>query len=66
MIAALIFAAAGIYIYRQRRQLFDRDPDLADYQNGHAVRHIRVELVLIVWSALMVVMLGTLFAIWSA
>jgi hypothetical protein len=66
MIAALIFAVTGIYIYRQRRQLFDRDPELAEYQDGHGVRHIRVELVLIVWTALTGVLLGILFEIWTA
>jgi uncharacterized YccA/Bax inhibitor family protein len=65
VIAAVIFAGIGTYIYRRRHQLFDRDPQLADYQDGPAVRHIRVELVVTVWGALMFLMLATLFAIWS-
>ena len=64
IIAAGIFAGIGACIYRRRHQLFDRDPQLADYQDGPAVRHVRLELVVIVWGALMLVMLATLYAIW--
>jgi hypothetical protein len=66
VIAMLIFAGMGAYIYRHRHQLFDRDPEIAEYQESHAVRHIRVELVLLVWGALMLVLLGILFEIWRA
>ena len=66
VIAALIFAGIGVYIYRHRHQLFDRDPQLAEYQDGPGVRHIRLELVVIIWGALMLVMLATLYGIWSA
>ncbi len=66
IIAVLIFAGVGFWIHRRRGQLFERDPELAEYQDGHGVRHIRVELVLIVWGVLMLVSLATLFAIWSA
>jgi hypothetical protein len=62
--AALIFAVAGAYIYRHRHQLFDRDPQIPDYQDGPGVRHIRLELVAIIWGALMLLMLATLYAIW--
>jgi hypothetical protein len=64
VIAVLIFAGAGAYIYRRRHQLFDRDPQIPEYQDGPGVRHIRLELVFIVWGALMLVMLATLCAIW--
>ena len=64
VLAAVIFAGIGVYIYRRRRELFDRDPELLDYQDGPGVRHIRLELVAIVWGALMLVMLATLYAIW--
>ena len=64
VIAVLIFLGAGAYIYRHRHQLFDRDPQLEDYQDGPGVRHIRLELIVIVWAALMLVMLATLYAIW--
>ena len=66
VIAAPIFAGIGTYIYRHRRKLFDRDPEMTTYQDGHASRHVRLELVLIVWGALMLVMLATLYGIWSA
>jgi hypothetical protein len=64
IIAVMIFAGFGIYIYRNRHRLFDRDPELPDYQDGPAVRHIRVELVLLIWGALMLVMVGLLYQIW--
>ena len=66
VIAALIFAGIGLYIYRRRHQLFDRDPGMTEGQDGHASRHVRLELVLIVWGALMLVMLATLYGIWRA
>lgn len=66
IIAVLLFAAIGTYIYRDRHQLFECDPQLAEYQDGRGVRHIRLELVLIIWGALMLVMIATLYGIWRA
>lgn len=66
VIAVAVVASLGAYIYRRRHQLFDRDPELAEYQDGHGVRHIRVELVLVVWTALTFVLIGMVFEIWSA
>jgi hypothetical protein len=66
VIAALIFAGIGVYIYRRRHQLFDRDPGMTAGQDGPGSRHVRLELVVIVWSALMLVMLATLYGIWRA
>ena len=66
VIAALVFAGMGTYIYRHRHKLFDRDPEITQGQDGSAPRHVRLELVLIVWGALMLVMLATLYGIWSA
>jgi hypothetical protein len=66
VLAVLIFAAIGIYIYRHRHQLFDRDPQLAEYQDGPGVRHIRLELVLVIWGTLMFVMIATLYGIWRS
>ena len=65
VVAFLIFAGAGAYIYRRWHQLFARDPQLPDYQDGPSVRHIRLELVAIVWGALMLLMIATLYGIWS-
>ena len=64
VIAVLFFVGAGVCIYRGRHKLFDRDPEIPEYEDGPGVRHIRLELVIIVWGALMLVMLATLFAIW--
>ena len=65
-LAVAVYAGFGVWIFRRRHQLFDRDRWIAADEDGPAVRHIRVELVLIVWGALMLVMLATLFAIWRA
>jgi len=64
VVAALIFIGAGAYIYRHRHQLFDRDPQIPEYQDGPGIRHIRLELVAVVWGGMMLVMLATLCAIW--
>jgi len=64
VIAVIIFACAGTYIYRHRHELFDRDPELPEYQDGPGVRHIRVELVVLIWGALTLVLLSLLFQIW--
>lgn len=66
ILAVLLFAGAGTYIYRHRHQLFDRDPELAEYQDGPGIRHIRLELVLVIWGALMLVTIATLYGIWRA
>ena len=64
VVAVIVFVAIGFYIYFRRHQLFDRDPHIAADEDGPAIRHIRVELVLIVWGALTLVMLVTLYRIW--
>jgi len=64
VIAVIIFAGFGIYICRNRHRFFGRDPELPDYQDSPAVRHIRVELVLLIWGALMLVVLSLLYQIW--
>lgn len=63
-IAVVGFVAIGLLIYRQRHQLFDRDPEVLNDTPG--VRHIRVELVTIIWSAIMLALLGVLFEVWRA
>lgn len=64
VIGVLIVAGAGAHIYHHRHQLFDRDPEIPDYEDGPGIRHIRLELVVIVWGALMLVMLATLYSVW--
>lgn len=66
VLAALIFAGIGTYIYRHRHKLFGRDPEMTAGQDGPGSRHVRLELFLIVWGALMLVMLATLYGIWRA
>jgi len=64
VIAALVFAAVGAYICRCRHQLFGRDPRLPEYQDPPAVRHVRLELIAVIWGVLMLLMLATLIGIW--
>ena len=63
-LAVAVYVGFGVWIFRRRHQLFDRDRWIAADEDVPAVRHIRVELVLIVWGALMLVLLATLCAIW--
>ena len=53
----------GAYIYR-RRQLFDRDPQIAEDEGGLGPRHVRLELVLFFWGGVMLVLVATLYEIW--
>jgi len=63
-LAAIIFLYVGVFIFRRRHQFFDRDPNVG---NGvPAVRHIRMETSLLVWTALMLVLVGILHQVWSA
>ena len=66
VIAVMIYAAFGAWIFRKRHQLFGRDPEVPGYEDGPGVRHIRLELVLIVWGTLMILMLATLYSIWNS
>jgi hypothetical protein len=63
-IALLGFMAGGVLIFRRRHQLFDRDPEVLD--DTPAVRHIRVEAVVIVWGAIMLALLTVLYEVWRA
>jgi hypothetical protein len=60
----VVFLLAGVFIFRRRHQLFDRDPNVEN--DMPAVRHNRVEEVVFVWSGLMLVLLSILFQVWSA
>ena len=63
-IAVVALAAAGIFIFHKRHELFDRDPNVED--DTPVVRHNRVEEVVFVWSGLMLVLLSILYQVWSA
>jgi len=62
----MIFAAFATWIYRSRHLLLDRDPELAESQDRPAVRHIRIELVLLAWGVLSAALLSTLYPIWRS
>lgn len=61
-LALLGFAAVGVAIYYHRHQLFDRDAEVLN--DTPAARHVRVEAVLIVWSGVMLALLGVVFELW--
>ena len=63
-LAVLVFLYGGVLIFRRRHQLFDRDPNVEG--DTPAVRHVRMEEILIVWGALTTVLIGILIEVWSA
>jgi hypothetical protein len=63
-IAAIFFLYGGVFIFRRRHQFFDRDPSVAN--DVRVVRHIRLEVVLFIWSALTLVLLSIVYQVWSA
>jgi hypothetical protein len=63
-LAAIFFLYVGVFIFRRRHQFFDRDPSVEN--DVPAVRHIRVEVILFIWSALALVLLSIVYQLWSA
>ncbi|HYR23200.1 MAG TPA: hypothetical protein VEP30_09805 [Chthoniobacterales bacterium] len=63
-IAVVIFMFAGLFIWRRRHQFFDRDPNVEN--DVPVVRHNREEVILFVWSGLMLVLLSIVYQVWSA
>jgi len=63
-LAVLVFLYAGVLIFRRRRQYFDRDPGVEN--DNPVARHNREELVLFVWSGLMLVLISILYQVWRA
>ncbi|MEY2492038.1 MAG: hypothetical protein QOH24_989 [Verrucomicrobiota bacterium] len=63
-IAVVVFLYAGVLIFRRRHQYFDRDPNVEN--DVPAVRHIRLEQILFVWSALTLVLISILYQVWRA
>ena len=63
-VAVIIFLFGGIFIFRRRHQLFDRDPNVENYVP--AVRHNREEEIIFVWSGLMLVLIAILYQVWRA
>jgi hypothetical protein len=60
----IVFLFAGVFIWRRRHQLFDRDPNVEN--DVPVVRRNREEAILFVWSGLMLVLLSILYQVWSA
>jgi len=58
----IIHLLAGAYLFRRRRQLFGRDPQVK--QDIEAVRHTRVEVVLIPWLFVTTVLLVEWLGLW--
>jgi hypothetical protein len=63
-VAVIVFLLAGVFIFRRRHQLFDRDPSVEN--DVPVVRHNREEAILFVWSGLTLVLLAILYQVWSA
>jgi hypothetical protein len=63
-IAVIIFLLVGVFIFRRRHQLFDRDPEVDN--DGPVTQHNREEAILFVWGGLLLVMLSILYQVWRA
>ena len=63
-VAVAVFLSAGVFIFRGRHQLFDRDPDVDN--DVPVVRHNRVEEILLVWAGLTTVLIFILIQVWLA
>ena len=62
--AVIILLLAGVFIWRRRHQLFDRDPEVDN--DEPVVRHNREETIIFVWGGLTLVLISILYQVWSA
>ena len=60
----LLYLAGGVYFFRNRHRFFDRDPRVDN--DIPAVRHVRVELLLIPWFGITTLILILLISLWLA
>ena len=60
----LLYLAGGAYIFRNRHRFFDRDSRVDN--DIPAVRHVRVEVVLIPWLVITTLILILLISFWVA
>ena len=60
----LIYLLFGAYVFRNRRRFFGRDPKVDN--DIPAVRHIRIEVVLIPWLVVTTLILILLISFWLA
>jgi hypothetical protein len=58
----LIYLAGGAYIFRNRHRFFDRDPKVDN--DIPAVRHLRLEVVMVPWVGLTTLILILLIRFW--
>ena len=58
----IIYLLFGAYIFRNRHRFFDRDPRVDN--DIPAVRHVRVEVVLIPWLVITTLILILLISFW--
>jgi hypothetical protein len=61
-IALLLVISAGVFIYHRRDRLFGRDPEVEG--DTPAVRHNRVEEIVLIWGGLTLVVLSVLYQLW--
>ncbi len=61
-IPLLLLMGAGVFIYRRRDQLFGRDPEVDN--DTPAIRHNRLEEIVLVWGGLTLVVLSVLYQLW--
>jgi amino acid transporter len=61
-LAVITFAAIGVFIFRRRHQFFDRDPGVEN--DFPAARHVRLENIIFVWGALMIVLFCIFVDVW--
>ena len=60
----LLYLAGGAYVFRNRHRFFDRDPNVDN--DIPAVRHVRVEVLLIPWLVITTLILILLISFWVA
>lgn len=60
----VIYLAGGAYIFRNRHRFFDRDPNVDN--DIPAVRHVRLEVVMIPWMGVTALILILLISFWLA
>jgi hypothetical protein len=63
-VAVIVLLFGGILIFRRRHQFFDRDPNVEN--DVPAVRHNRMEEILLVWTGLLLVLIAILYQVWRA
>jgi hypothetical protein len=52
----------GVFIFRKRHHFFDRDPEAEN--DFAAARHVRLENIVFVWEALMIVLFCIFVDVW--